>query len=134
MKRSLRKVLFRASVTYEELQTTIVEVEGIVNSRPLTYAYDNDVEEILTPSHLLLGRRLLSTFEEPFDDGCTVDNAVLTKRMAYLRSLSEHFWKIERLHPIEVKSVMPVSKEIAESSNPTMMGLSRLVGETFQGG
>ena len=196
VKRSLRKVLFRASVTYEELQTTIIDVEGIINSRPLTYAYDNDVEEILTPSHLLLGRRLLSTFEEPFDGGSAVNNAVLTKRMRYLKSLSEHYWKrfrdeyllelrsrhsqgqdpertaevgeivvlhgttkrndwrlgkivslnpgldgrvrsavvktfdgsksrylrraIERLHPIEVRSVVPVTeKEIVESSNPT---------------
>ena len=196
VKKSLRKVLFRASVSYEELQTTIVEVEGIVNSRPLTYAYGDDVEEILTPSHLLLGRRLLSTFEEPFDDGSTVEIAVLTKRMKYLKSLSEHYWKrfrdeyllelrshhtqgkdpertaeigevvvihgtnkrndwrlgkiislnagsdgrirsaivrtfdgsksryirraIERLHPIEVKSVVPVTEEeIAESSNHT---------------
>ena len=86
-------MLFRASVTYEELLTTIIDVEGIINSRPLTYVYGDDVEEILTPSHLLLGRRLLSTFEEPFEDGQLVDNVVLTKRMKYLKTLSEHFWK-----------------------------------------
>ena len=92
VKRSLRKILFRASVNYEELQTIIVEIEGIVNSRPLTYIYDDSVEEILTPSHLLLGRRLLSKFEEDFDDGNEVDNTVLTKRMKHLKSLSESFW------------------------------------------
>ena len=93
VKRSLRKVLFRASVNYEELQTVIIDVEGIINSRPLTYLYDDDVEEVLTPSHLLLGRRLLSTFDEPFDDGVDVDSAVITKRMKYLKSLSDHYWK-----------------------------------------
>ena len=93
VKRSLRKVLFRASVTYEELLTTIADVEGVINSRPLTYVYENDVEEVLTPSHLLLGRRLLSTFDEPFDDGRGVDNAVLTRRMKYLKSLSDHYWR-----------------------------------------
>ena len=92
VKRSLRKVLFRASVTYEELLTTIADVEGVINSRPLTYVYENDVE-VLTPSHLLLGRRLLSTFDEPFDDGRGVDNAVLTRRMKYIKSLSDHYWR-----------------------------------------
>ena len=92
VKRSLRKILFRASVNYEELQTIIVEIEGIVNSRPLTYIYDDSVDEILTPSHLLLGRRLLSKFEEDFDDGNKVDNTILTKRMKHLKSLSENFW------------------------------------------
>ena len=93
VKRSLRKVLFRASVTYEELLTTIADVEGIINSRPLTYVYEDEVEEVLTPSHLLLGRRLLSTFDEPFDNGDNVNNFVLTKRMKYIKSLSEHYWK-----------------------------------------
>ena len=93
VKRSLRKVLFRSSVNYEELQTVIIDVEAIINSRPLTYVSDNDVEETLTPAHLLLGRRLLSTFDESFDDGADVDNTVLTKRMKYLKTLSEHYWK-----------------------------------------
>ena len=93
VKRSLRKVLFRASVNYEELQTVIIDVEGIINSRPLTYIYDDDVEEVLTPSHLVLGRRLPSTFDEPFDDGVDVDSAVITKRTKYLKSLSDYYWK-----------------------------------------
>ena len=93
VKRSLRKVLFRPSVHYEELQTVIIDIEAIVNSRPLTYVYNDDIEEALTPAHLLLGRRLLSTFKESFDDGTDVDNAVLTKRMKYLKALSEHYWK-----------------------------------------
>ena len=92
VKRSLRKILFRASVTYEELTTVIIEIEGIINSRPLTHVYDDSVEEVLTPAHLILGRRLLSKFDESFDDGNDVNNVVLTKRRKYLRSLSEQFW------------------------------------------
>ena len=93
VKRSLRKVLFRSSVNYEELQTVIIDIEATINSRPLTYVNDDDVEEALTPAHLLLGRRLLSTFNESFDDGTDVNNAVLTKRMKYLKTFSEHYWK-----------------------------------------
>ena len=84
IKKSLRKILFRASVNFEELNTILIEIEGIVNSRPLTYMYDDDVEDVLTPSHLVLGRRLLSTFHENTEDESTIDNAVLTKRMKYI--------------------------------------------------
>ncbi len=72
--------------------TIIARIEGIVNSRPLTY--DTEDEEPLTPSHLLTGHRLLSTFEEePFDDGNNVTKGVLAKRMRYLKDLSDHYWK-----------------------------------------
>ena len=36
------------------------EVEAVLNSRPLTYVYSEDVEEPLMPSRLLIGRRLLT--------------------------------------------------------------------------
>ena len=41
------------------LTTALVEVEAVLNSRPLTYLSTDDLEEPLTPSHLLVGRRLL---------------------------------------------------------------------------
>ena len=44
---------------HDELHTIIVEIEGVLNSRPLTYQYPNDLEQPLTPSHVLTGRRLL---------------------------------------------------------------------------
>ncbi|XP_058456811.1 uncharacterized protein LOC131434173 [Malaya genurostris] len=40
----------------EGLQTLVVEVEGLVNSRPLTYLpIDSEESEALTPNHFLLG-------------------------------------------------------------------------------
>ena len=43
-------------VTDEILQTTIVEAEGIINSRPLTYVSQQTEEaEALTPNHFLRG-------------------------------------------------------------------------------
>ena len=56
VKRCLRKVLGNAKLTYDELLTTLVEIEGTLNSRPLTYAYDEVGVEVLTPSHLIFGR------------------------------------------------------------------------------
>ena len=43
-------------LTYKELTTVTSEVEAVVNSWPLTYIYEDEVEEVLTPSHLYCGR------------------------------------------------------------------------------
>ena len=60
-KRTLRKSLFRATVTYEELLTLIVEIEGIMNCRPIIYEYNNEFSKPFTPSHLIYGYRILLT-------------------------------------------------------------------------
>ena len=43
-------------LTYEEFTTVTSEVEAVVNSRPLTCIHEDEVEEVLTPSHLYFGR------------------------------------------------------------------------------
>ena len=63
VKRSLRKCIGRASLHLDELNTLMIQVESVINSRPLTYVHD-DIEGIsypLCPSHLLYGRRMLIT-------------------------------------------------------------------------
>ena len=59
-KRCLRKIVGRAQFTSDELVTVIAEIEAVVNSRPLSYVAASDMEEPLTPSHLLVGRRILN--------------------------------------------------------------------------
>ena len=59
-KRFLKKTLEKARLIYEELLTVLTEVECILNSRPSTYLYPDDLEKPLTPSHLISGRRFLS--------------------------------------------------------------------------
>ena len=59
-KRCLRKIVGRARFTHDELLTAIVEVEAVLDSRPLSYVSMYDIDEPLTPSHLLPGRRILS--------------------------------------------------------------------------
>ena len=69
-------------MTFEELQTILVEVEGTLNSRPLTYEYDEVGSEVLTPAHLISVRRLLSIPDHTADDDVT--DSKLLKRCRYL--------------------------------------------------
>ena len=51
------------TLTYEEFYTVLVEIEGVLNSRPLTCLDENDIEEPLTPVHLYCGHRILNPIE-----------------------------------------------------------------------
>ncbi|CAB4028574.1 PREDICTED: uncharacterized protein LOC102803486 [Paramuricea clavata] len=58
-KTTLKKILGRAYINLEGLQTIIVEIEAVLNDRPITYVTSEaDDPEPLTPSHLLYGRRV----------------------------------------------------------------------------
>ena len=59
VKSTLRKVLGKSRLNYEELSTIITEVEGVMNIRPLTYLYDVNELTAITSSHLIIGWKLL---------------------------------------------------------------------------
>ena len=96
-KRCLRKTLRNAKLNYDELHTVLVEVEGTLNSRPLTYVSSDDPEELLTPSHLMYGRRILSLPEVTGNRQASLDHTMssedLPRRRKYLGLLLEHFWR-----------------------------------------
>ena len=58
VKSTLKKVLGKAIVTFEELQTILCEIEEVLNSRPLVYVSEDDLHESLTPFHLMYGRHI----------------------------------------------------------------------------
>ena len=104
-KASLKKVLGRASVNLVTLQTLVVEIEAILNDRPLTYV-SSDVrdEEPLTPSHLLYGRRITSLPNESLDEDELVDPSFneteIQRNAKRLTLLLQHFrrrWRQEYL-------------------------------------
>ena len=95
-KRCLRKIIRGAKLTYDELLTSVVEVEAILNSRPLTYLDPDDTDEPLTLSHLLTGRRVMSLSDVHIDDDDNyevVSHTDLTKRMKHLSKTLESFWR-----------------------------------------
>ncbi|XP_064635815.1 uncharacterized protein LOC135492995 [Lineus longissimus] len=55
-KQSLKAILGEAQVTDEELLTAVIEVEGLLNSRPIVYCGNDPEDEVLTPNHFLHGQ------------------------------------------------------------------------------
>ena len=100
-KRCLTKVVGRAFLSYYELETILAEIDNVINSRPLTYLFD-DTEGIsypLTPSQLINGRNLnCLPNDAQFEIVHTYES--LSKRGKYHRKLLSHFstrWKNEYL-------------------------------------
>ena len=95
-KRCLKKSIGRACLTFDELLTLVTEVEAVLNSRPLSYISMDDLEEPLTPSHLLIGFRALSlpdpnVYDDDPDYNETADD--LSRRMKHFVETSKKFWK-----------------------------------------
>ena len=91
IKRALRKTLGNAHLNYEELETVIIEIEGIMNSRPLSsYFNDDEIFEPLTPSHLMYGRRLKSNISS---DQKVDHDLSPSKRVKYINKLLVNYWE-----------------------------------------
>ena len=82
----------RRSLTRAELETTLHEIEGVINSRPLTFVGDTiENQSPLTPSHFLIGKgnvyeKEQSSFEQ---------NEKSLKERKFLRDeLMNKFWNI----------------------------------------
>ncbi|KAK2579108.1 hypothetical protein KPH14_000886 [Odynerus spinipes] len=76
--------------TYEQLNTYVIEIEAILNSRPITpLSSDPNDLDALTPNHFLIGGLLANMPEKDFVD--TSSNRLSTWQHIY--KVKQHFWK-----------------------------------------
>ena len=101
VKRCLRKSLGRTILNFDQLNTLLIEIECVLNSRPLTYVEDDTggIGYTLSPSHLIYGRRITSNPNCSHFEVIST-NEVLTKRARTQRHLLQQFtnqWRKEYL-------------------------------------
>lgn len=100
----LVKNIGQANLTFEELQTVVVEAEAILNSRPICPLSDDPNDgEALTPGHLLIGTSLLCPPEQHFDDN-QIKYLTRYQRVAYLKQQFWELWHRDYLHHLQQKS------------------------------
>ena len=93
VKSSMRKVIGKARLNFEELYTVLCEIELMINSRPLTYLNETDISEALTPSHLVIGKRLQTKVPEfQLQDEFDLTHEQCTPRVRYLQVLIGQYW------------------------------------------
>ena len=94
VKRCLRKIIGRSTLRTEELHTLLVEIESVINCRPLTFVYDDQegVSFALTPSHLIYGCRITSA-PNPTHFEIMSTHVTLNRRVQHHRRLLEQFTK-----------------------------------------
>lgn len=90
LKHHLTRTLHNATLTFEELSTLVVEVEAILNSRPLTQMSDSVLDlQPLTAGHFLIGQPLTSITENQ-SEKVKISGG---KRWDALRALKAEFWR-----------------------------------------
>ncbi|GFV69566.1 integrase catalytic domain-containing protein [Trichonephila clavipes] len=111
LKQILRKMLGRASLYYEELNTVLCECEHVINSRPLTYISE-DVNDLspLTPA-MFLQEIEMSNLRKRF-------------RIEYLGQLREQTQHHRKLRPLTVGEVVVVENSL---KNRTLWSLARVI-------
>ena len=107
-KRCLKRISGQAKFSQDELLTAITEVEMVINSRPISYMSASDLEEPLTPCHLMIGRRLMDASEglDPDPDNYDTSLDALNRRTKYLNFTIYKFWeRWSREYLLELREV-----------------------------
>ena len=122
VKLSLKKSLGRSLITYEQLETVLCKAEFVINSRPLTYVSSDDLEQCLTPFHLLFGRNVSQPAEHPFAFDVNFSNQDINRRAKYINNLIRSTWKsFSTFYLNELRQHhLNVKKSSFSSSSPTV--------------
>ena len=127
-KRCLKKLIGRAHFSYDEFNTALAEIEAVLNSRPLAYVCGDDLEEPITPSHLVVGRRILNLPDQLDylcdldDEEFTLDKNEVTSRVKHLNNVLNHFWKREYLSTLREVHAQVVRRHPSNGEPPISVG------------
>ncbi|KAL0839938.1 hypothetical protein ABMA28_016553 [Loxostege sticticalis] len=102
LKTHLHRVIGSQLLTYEELLTVLVQIECIMNSRPLTVVSSDPSPEIITPAHFLMSTPLQYLPAVDLKDV----RINLVQRKQLLDSMVQSYWKkwrLEYLHTLQVR-------------------------------
>ena len=118
IKNPLRKTLGRSLASFRELETVLVEVEGVLNSRPLTLVSDlRDDEEPLTPNHFIRP----SSLTPQDSQNSKSDAPLLAKMWRNHQRLLTHWWKrwhseyltsLHQWHSHQKKGILPSKGDV----------------------
>lgn len=104
VKSHLKRTMSNITLTYEELNTVVCQIEACVNSRPLT-RLSEDIDDLtaLTPAHFLTGEPNLSVCDENL-------LSIPTNRLSRWKVLQQQTqafwqrWKNEYLHELQQRN------------------------------
>ena len=91
---SLKKVLGKSVLSYEELETVLLKIESVMNGRPLAYLSEDDLDDLgdaLTPYHLMYGRNIRTKSNAVIPESIVQD---FSKCHKYIKA-SE--WSVEKI-------------------------------------
>ena len=93
VKEPLRKVLGKALLTFTELNTLLVKIKGVINSRPLTAVIDDHRDPSpISPAHLAIGRPL-NQLPEVSQENPEESSKRVLERYFYLQRFLNQYWK-----------------------------------------
>lgn len=92
IKNALKATIGRANLTYEQLETTLIEIEATINSRPLTYlSSDSSALKPLTPADFLLDTGITSIID--INTGSSLKGEGLNELWKIRQKILNKFWK-----------------------------------------
>ncbi|XP_062540783.1 uncharacterized protein LOC134208854 [Armigeres subalbatus] len=90
VKHHLKRVIGNQKLTFEEMSTVLVQIESVLNSRPLTPCSDDPTDlTAITPAHFLVGRQMQAIPEPSY----TTMKLSTLSRWQLGQVIQQHFWK-----------------------------------------
>ena len=116
----------KAKLSFRELETMLIQVEGVLNNRPRIYQGENLEEDVITPNHLICGAALPKIAEHERDsDG----ESLLNRRVRYLQTKKQHLWKRRTIeYTFSVRRFYQVNQKVVK---PPRLGQLVLVVDNF---